>query len=201
MKQDYLSDETLIQKYQQLGDIESLDLLFQRYLKKTYSFFLRQVNNRDDAADLAQDVFVKITRKINSGEQINSFQDYLFICCRHTFLDYLRQKKSAARFQSAATSDGENSVALVSFAKWANSEAAISIPEEELERAIEVCIASFASEKVRNILSDYVHGYSLKEIARRHDCPVGTAGSTWHRNKEGLLQCILKKLEGCEIKS
>jgi len=194
MQQDYPSDETLIQKYQQLGDIESLDLLFQRYLKKTYSFFLARINNRDDAADLAQDVFVKIHRKIDSGEEINSFQDYLFICCRHTFLDYLRQKKSAARFQSAATSDGKQAVALVSFSNWTNSEATISIPEEELERAIKACIASFTSEKVRSILSDYVHGYSLKEIAQRQDCPVGTAGSIWHRNKDRLLQCILKKI-------
>lgn len=194
MKQDYLSDETLIQKYQQLGDIESLDLLFQRYLNKIYSFFLRQINNRDDAADLVQDVFVKIHRKIESGQQIKSFQDYLFICCRHTFLDYLRQKKSATRFQSATTSEGNNAVALISFSRWVNSEAVLSIPLEELEGAIEACIASFASEKVRNILSDYVHGYSLKEIAGRHDCPVGTAGSIWHRNKDRLLQCILKKI-------
>ena len=201
MQQDYPSDETLIQKYQQLGDIESLDLLFQRYLKKTYSFFLRQINNRDDAADLVQDVFVKITRKINSGEQINSFQDYLFICCRHNFLDYLRQKKSDARFQSATTSDGSNAVALISFSRWVNSEAAISIPLDKLEQAIEACISSFSSEKVRDILSDYVYGYSLKEIAGRHECPVGTAGSIWHRHKDRLLQCILKKMEGCENKS
>jgi RNA polymerase sigma factor (sigma-70 family) len=194
MQQDYPPDETLIQKYQQLGDIESLDCLFQRYLKKTYSFFLRQINNRDDVGDLVQDVFVKITRKINSGELINSFQDYLFICCRHTFLDYLRQKKSAVRFQSATTSDGKNAVALVSFSRWLNSEAAISIPLNELEQAIESCIASFPSEKVRNILSDYVHGYSLKEIVGRRDCPLGTAGSIWHRNKDRLLQCILKKI-------
>lgn len=194
MQENSLTDETLIQKYQQLGDVESLNILFQRYLKKTYAFFLRQINNRDDVADLVQDVFMKIFRKIESGEQIKSFQDYLFICCRHTFLDYLRQKKSAARFQSATTPDGKNAVALVSFSRWLNSEAAISIPLNELEQAIEACISSFSSEKVRNILSDYVHGYSLKEIAQRHDCPVGTAGSIWHRQKDRLLQCILKKI-------
>jgi len=194
MEQDYPTDETLLRKYQQLGDIDSLNILFQRYIKKAYSFFLRQTNNRDDVADLVQDVFFKINRKVTSGEPIKSFENYFFICCRNTFRDYLRQKNSAAIFESAATESGADAVALISFTKWLNSEAVIALSLSELEKAIEACIASFPSEKVRNILSDYVHGYSIKEIAQRRNCPPGTAGSIWQRQKKKLLHCILEKI-------
>lgn len=195
MQQDHLSDENLIQKYQQLGDIESLNLLFQRYLEKTYAFFRGQLNNRDDVSDLVQDVFMKVFRKIDSGKPIDSFKDYLFICCRNAFRDYLRQKNTAAIFQSEATQNGADSVAFISLSKWLYSESIISVSLKDLERIIEECIATISTEKVRHILSDYVHDYSLKEIARRHDCPVSTAGSIWHRHKDRLLKCILAKIE------
>lgn len=189
---NFQSDEELIRKYQQLGHITALDLLVDRYLKKTYHFFLSQIRNRTDIEDLVQNVFLKIIRRVNSKEPIKKFQDYLFICCRNTLRDYFRQKKSAAFIeQSVATNDPET-VHLISYTHCENGELPIPIPE--IVRALEDCLKIFPSEKVRNILWDHVQGYSQQEIAQRNNCPVSTTGSIWHRQKGKLLQCVLKKV-------
>lgn len=189
---NFQTDEELIRKYQQLGDIAALEQLIDRYLKKAYAFFLSQIQNRADIEDLVQNVFLKIIRRINSQQPIQKFQDYLFIGCRNALRDYFRQKKSGSFIErSDATADSE-SINLISYKDWDMKES--SIPISEVERALEACLKIFASEKVRNILWDHVQGYSLKEIAERNDCHVSTAGSIWHRQKGRLVRCVLKRL-------
>lgn len=188
----FQTDEELIHKYQQIGDIHALEVLIERYLKKVYSFFQSQINNQADLDDLVQNVFLKIIRRINSREPIRKFQDYLFIGCRNTLRDYFRQKRSGSFIEPSDSSDDSDNINLISYQNWDRNES--SIPLAEIEQALEACLKIFPSEQVRNILWDHVQGYSLKEIAEHNDCPVSTAGSVWHRQKARLLRCILAKI-------
>ena len=187
-------DEELIRKYQELGDIESLNELIHRYLERTYSFFINKIHDRDDIEDVVQNVFLKIIQTVNAGKRIKSFKDYLFICCRNAFCDYLRKKKSEAFFQRTDSANGKNFVDLVSFVKWQQNDSTSLITQTELDLALKSCISNFSQENIRNILQDYIHGFSLKKIAERNNCPPNTAGSIWHRQKGKLFRCILKKL-------
>lgn len=189
-----MSDEELLQKYQQLGDIESLNELFQRYLERTYAYFIDKIRDRGDIEDVVQNVFLRIIRTVNAGKKIKSFKDYLFICCRNSFYDYLRKKKTSAMFQNSETTNGESYVDLVSFMNWQQNESVWLITIDELECALKTCISKFPQNHIRNILMDNIHGFSLKEIAERNNCPTNTAGSIWHRQKGKLFRCILKKL-------
>lgn len=189
---NFQSDEDLIHKYQQLGDIAALEMLVDRYLKKAYNFFLSQIKNRADIEDLVQNVFLKIIRRINSREPIQTFQDYLFIGCRNALRDYFRQKKSASFIERSEATAESDTINLISYTSWEKKES--FIPISEIERALEACLKIFPSEKVRNILWDHVLGYSLKEIAERNGCPISTVGSIWHRQKGRLVRCVLERL-------
>ncbi|MFZ5515493.1 MAG: RNA polymerase sigma factor [Candidatus Zhuqueibacterota bacterium] len=189
-----MTDEELLKKYQQLGDIESLNELFQRYLERTYAYFIDKIRDRGDIEDVVQNVFLKIIRTVNAGKKIKSFKDYLFICCRNAFCDYLRRKKTGTMFQNSESANGESYIDLVSFVNWQQTESPGLITQAELELALNSCISNFPQEHIRNILLDYVHGFSLKKIAQRNNCPPTTAGSIWHRQKVKLFRCILKKL-------
>lgn len=189
---NFESDEQLIRKYQQLGDIAALERLVDRYLKRAYSFFLSQIKNRADIEDLVQNVFLKVIRRINSNEPIQKFQDYLFICCRNALRDHFRQKKSGSLIERSEATVASDTINLISYTNWVQKES--SIPTSEIERALEACLNTVPSEKVRKILWDHVQGYSLKEIAERHSCPVNTVGSIWHRQKAKLMKCVLERL-------
>lgn len=189
------TDENLILKYQKAGDIDALNTLVQRYFQKTYSFFAKQITNRDDVDDLVQNVFLKLVRNINSDVIIKNFQNYLFTCCRNTFRDYLRRKNTASVIQTSDDETWSNITDLISFKNWGNRDFHPFNSTEAFEKAIEGCISCFSSEKIRNVLSDYVAGYSLKEISCRNNCPVNTAASIWSRKKEALLNCVLGKVD------
>ena len=190
----HLPDEQLIYKFNQLGDIDSLNRLFSRYLKKTYAYFLNSINNRNDAEDLVQNLFIKLIRKINTGEEIKNFKDYLFSSCQNLCRDYFRQKKASRLMQSSDDSESLFSINLLSVMNWQHSGTEHSTSLSEIETAIKGCLTNFQPEKTKNILRDYVYGYSLKEIAELNDCPVSTAGSIWHRHKGKLMNCVLQKI-------
>lgn len=195
MPDNSLTDEVLIQKYQDFGDIHSLNTLIKRYLRKTYAFFLKRLKNQDDVEDQVQNVFLNLIRIIHSGKKIKSFEDYLFITCRNTFRDYLRKKNSASLVQSSLTNNSLDALDLISFSDWLHTESVSPVSKNQLELALNGCITDFSSEKVRDILSDYVHGYALKEIGQRNHCSINTASSIWHRQKRKLWQCVLKKIK------
>ena len=155
---------------------------------------MKRINNRDDAEDMAQNLFIKLIRKINSGEEIQNFKDYLFSSCQNLCRDYFRQKKTGALTQSSDNSESLHSINLLSVMNWQHSGIEQSISLTEIETAIKSCLTKFKPEKTKNILKDYIYGYSLKEIAERNDCPVSTAGSIWHRQKGQLMSCVLKKI-------
>lgn len=79
-------------------DIKEFDQIFNRYQNMVYTIALRFTQNRDDALEVAQDVFVKIYHKFDEfrGEskvstwiyRIAVNQSLMFIRGRKTFADY-----------------------------------------------------------------------------------------------------------------
>ena len=53
-----VEDADLIHKARR-GDVEAFNLLVSRWEKRVFSYLLRILQNREDALDLSQDVFLK----------------------------------------------------------------------------------------------------------------------------------------------
>ncbi len=86
------SDNELVLKYR-AGESEALAILIRRYLKPIYFFCLNFVKN-DEANDLAQEVFIKVWKKLNRFDANKNFRVWIFAVARNTCLDYLRKKRS-----------------------------------------------------------------------------------------------------------
>src|SRR5262249_1113179 len=57
---DGCSDEELIRRYRSDGDRCAQDQLFSRYWRKVYRRAFQLLNNRDDAQEVTQEVFIKV---------------------------------------------------------------------------------------------------------------------------------------------
>jgi RNA polymerase sigma-70 factor (ECF subfamily) len=66
-----VEDADLIRKARR-GDVEAFNLLISRWEKRVFNYLLRILQNREDALDLSQDVFLKAyqnLRKLDDPER------------------------------------------------------------------------------------------------------------------------------------
>lgn len=85
-----VEDDQLIIKCQN-GESDAFGELYQRYLTPVYRFIYARLNDRQDAEDLAEEVFIRVWRSIASYEdQGVPFISYLFRVARNAIIDHYR---------------------------------------------------------------------------------------------------------------
>ena len=86
-----LDDETLVRQCQH-GDPEAMSCLIAKYQDRIYSAILKISSNRDDAAELTQDTFVKVLESIGTFRGKSSFYTWLFRVAVNLTLNHCRRR-------------------------------------------------------------------------------------------------------------
>lgn len=103
MKQ--LSEKEIIEKVRG-GDVNAFEELVLRYEGTVYSLALRMVSNREDAADMTQEAFIKAYNSLPSFRGDSKFSSWLYRIASNVCLDFLRSK--SRRPQSSLTLGGDD---------------------------------------------------------------------------------------------
>jgi RNA polymerase sigma-70 factor (ECF subfamily) len=77
----------------QEGDQEALRTILERNREKVYQVAYGVVRQRDEALDIAQEVFIKLFRSIGDFKGKSSFHTYLSRMAINTAIDYTRRMK------------------------------------------------------------------------------------------------------------
>ena len=85
-------DEEIIKRILK-GDQSAFAPLVERYQNYVFTLVLRFIENREDAEEIAQDVFVKAYRSLADFRGDAKFSTWLFTITRTTCLSFLRKKK------------------------------------------------------------------------------------------------------------
>jgi RNA polymerase sigma factor (sigma-70 family) len=85
-------DEEIISRILK-GDQSAFALLVEKYQNYVFTLVLRFTENREDAEEIAQDVFVKAYRSLADFRGDSKFSTWLFTITRTTCLSFLRKKK------------------------------------------------------------------------------------------------------------
>jgi RNA polymerase sigma factor (sigma-70 family) len=75
------------------GEQSAFALLVEKYQNYVFTLVLRFTENREDAEEIAQDVFVKAYRSLADFRGDSKFSTWLFTITRTTCLSFLRKKK------------------------------------------------------------------------------------------------------------
>ena len=103
MKQ--LSEKEIIERVLG-GDVNAFEELVLRYEGTVYNLALRMVSNREDAADMTQEAFIKAYNSLPSFRGDSRFSSWLYRIASNVCLDFLRSK--SRRPQSSLTLGGDD---------------------------------------------------------------------------------------------
>ena len=183
-------DWSLVQRVQ-AGDGPAFDSLMMKYRERLYSIIYNLVGNREDAADLTQDSFIKAFQAINRFAGDASFFTWLYRIGINASYGHLR-KARLRRFFSLDQVDEDDQpssevIAALTDTRGADKGAFVVELQEKLNEAMQKL-----SIKHRTVVTLFeIDGLSHLEIAEVMDCSEGTVRSRLHYAKQ-LLQAELQ---------
>ncbi|WP_240040619.1 RNA polymerase sigma factor [Pseudocnuella soli] len=87
-----IADNAIIEQVLK-GDRNAFGTLVQRYQSFVFTIALRYVKGREDAEELAQDIFVKAYRSLADFKGTSKFSTWLYTITTTTSISFLRKKK------------------------------------------------------------------------------------------------------------
>ncbi|ACB73925.1 sigma-70 family RNA polymerase sigma factor [Opitutus terrae] len=190
-RQHEADSDLAIVRQVQAGEVAQFDQLVTKYRARLYGVIYHLTSNREDAADLTQDAFIKAFQSINRFQGQSSFFTWLYRIAVNSTLTHLR-KQRLRTFFSFEKIDEEDDVAkevvaALTDATGADRETFAHELQEKLNEAMQKL-----SIKHRTVITLFeIDGLSHQEIAEVMDCSVGTVRSRLHYAKQ-LLQSELQ---------
>lgn len=155
--------------------------------RKIYNFAYRLCGDPDDAADLVQEVLLRVRRGLASY-QPGSFDGWLWRITRNAFIDEVRRRRrrpttplpeSFDRWESPSSPGADEQLASMRLGD--DIQAALLDLPYEFREAVVMC--------------DVV-GLSYEEIAEAVSVPVGTVRSRIHRGRKALRSALVREEAG-----
>ena len=183
-------DWSIVRRVQE-GDVAAFDRLTVKYRNRVYGVVYNLTSNREDAADLTQDAFIKAFQSIQRFQGQSSFFTWIYRIAINSTLSHLRKNRVRSFFSLEKIDSDEpvsrELIAALTDKTGADRETFARELQEKLNEAMQKL-----SIKHRTVVTLFeIDGLSHQEIAEVMNCSVGTVRSRLHYAKQ-LLQAELQ---------
>jgi RNA polymerase sigma factor (sigma-70 family) len=107
------------------GDKAAFAELYERYFDNVYDFLVRMVKDREEAADLAQDTFMRAMNSLPSLAKGGSFKSWLFTIARNTALNRLDRSSRTQPMQTQSDEGETMEMQVIDEDRFSNPEEAM----------------------------------------------------------------------------
>jgi len=174
----------------QAGDPEALTQLIVSQQHYVYSIAMSVLKNPDDAADLAQEAFVRLFRALPQYNGESRFTTWLYRLVVNLGRDELRRRgRQVPVVPPAADEEGQDELSSVADDdRWADP--ALALDSRELRDDVRRALAQL-EEHYRMVLTlYYFDDMKYNDIAEVLDIPLNTVKSHIRRGKERLAMLL-----------
>ena len=172
------------------GDVNAYEALVKEYEKNVYNLALRMTGNSEDAADMAQEAFIKAYNSLTAFRGDSKFSVWLYRIVSNVCLDFLRSR-SRKQTVSLSTENDDGEEVELDIADETHS------PEQLLDRsltrdAVRRGLAALPSDHREILLLREIQGLSYEEIADVLGLEAGTVKSRIFRARKKLCSFLIK---------
>lgn len=190
----YRTRITLLQKVQRRHDENAWKEFFSIYRNFVYAVIVRMRVPEDEAADLTQDVFVKLWKRLGDLDlnQVGRFRSYLAGIARYRVIDYFRsmrgrqgqKDKAIELYLNTEDSVSESHVEQIADEEWENFISAKALDN----------VSKRFSPMAIDVFKESLEGGDIKEIADRHGIGLSTA----YRLRGRVVESLVEEVQALE---
>jgi RNA polymerase sigma-70 factor (ECF subfamily) len=177
-----LDDRTLVERCRE-GDDLAWEVLVRRFQRRVFGVAYGYLRSREEARDMAQEIFVRLYERLDSFRGGDRFLPWLLSMARNACIDRLRRQKARPPASDLSVDDGPE------------IPDAAADPEQEAEaegrrRLLYRALARMSHTNREMILLKEIQGLKLEEIATMLALPLGTVKSRSNRARVELATKI-----------
>jgi RNA polymerase sigma-70 factor (ECF subfamily) len=184
-------DDLAVVRRVQAGEVAAFDRLILKYRERVLGIIYNMTSNREDAADLAQDAFIKAFQSINRFQGQSSFFTWLYRIAVNSTVSHMRKNRLRSFFSLESIREDDpvskDVIDALTDRTGVGRDAMVRELQEKLNDAMQKL-----SINHRTVVTLFeIDGLSHQEIAEVMECSVGTVRSRLHYAKQ-LLQSELQ---------
>ncbi len=186
-----LHDESIVQSVLN-GEKSSYAILVERYSNYVFTIISRLVANREEAEDIAQEVFVKAYLSLAGFRGKSKFSTWLYSIAHTTGISHLRRRTVDRIFaeedQIAAYADNKT-----------HETSEQSVNHKTMQQIVEYAISKLDIIDAEIITLFYMAGQTVEEVAAITSMETGTVKVRLFRARQKMKDIIEQKY-GAEVK-
>lgn len=155
-----VEDRDLIAKARR-GNVDSYNVLVSRWEKRVFNYLLRLVRNREDALDLAQDVFLKAYQNLKKLDDPDRFAGWLYRIAHNEAYSLLRKNRPESDSEFDQAIGGKTN----------------RMFPVELTLAVDSALNRLSPDQREAVVLKIYEGFKFEEMAEILSCPVSTVKS------------------------
>lgn len=168
---------------------EMFGFLIDRYESKLDKYIYRKTGlERDQRADILQEVFIRAYQNINSFDTSMSFNAWIYRICHNTLINDWKRNK---RYREALSIDGEYEYIINQLAE--DESVSAELDAKMLQKNIKEAIGQLSDRYKTIVTLFYLEGLSYEEISTVLQMPTGTVGTQLARARAKLIMSLKNK--------
>jgi len=166
------------------GDLKKMGILFDKYHKRLFNFFLRQTRDQETSDDLVQEVFYRMLKYRHTYRGDSAFTTWMFSVARSAFYTHYRKKK----FKMDAFASVED-------IKSQDQNPADKVEQDHQTEILHKALARLPQKKREVLLLSRFENMKYKDIAKVMGCKLGTIKARVHAALQDLA-LIYEEISG-----
>jgi RNA polymerase sigma-70 factor (ECF subfamily) len=172
------------------GKAGAFDAIVRTHQDRVYAFCLRMLADREDALDVAQEVFLSAYRNLAGFRGEASLSTWLLRIAANRSLNRIRQRATRAAREVMSIEPQEDGDAPFQPPGREEDRPDRMVESRETRKILEAAIANLDEDSRMLVLLSDVEGLSYEELSEAVGIPLGTVKSRLHRARMALRKML-----------